>query len=95
MKSFNLICIWLFGSLTILIANEAREWESSDGKILKAEFVSANERIVTIRRTSDGRRFTIPLDRISEKDRDWVKEKLEEIKGPGKKEPSGIFRPAQ
>ena len=52
MKSFNLICIWLFGSLTILIANEAREWESSDGKILKAEFISANERIVTIRRTS-------------------------------------------
>ena len=92
MKSFNLICIWLFSNLTNLIANEVRKWESSDGQILKAEFISANERVVTIRRSTDGRRFTIPLDRISDKDRDWVKEKLEEIKGPGKKEPSGIFK---
>ena len=67
MKSFNVICFWLFSSLINLIANEVREWESSDGKILKAEFISANERVVTIRRSTDGRRFTIPLDRISEK----------------------------
>ena len=74
------------------VAGEVREWVSSDGKKLEAEFISGTEKYVTLRRASDGRRFTIDLDKISEEDRDWVKQKIEEIKGPGKKEPSGIFK---
>ena len=59
-------------SNTCLLSDNVREWESVDGKVLKAEFISANERYVTIRRQSDGRRFTIKLNQISEKDREWV-----------------------
>ena len=72
-------------SNTCLLSDNIREWESIDGKVLKAEFISANERYVTIRRQSDGRRFTIKLTQISEKDREWVEQKIEESKGPGKK----------
>ena len=73
------------------VAGELREWVSSDGKKLEAEFISGTEKYVTLRRASDGRRFTIDLNKVSEEDRDWVKQKIEEIKGPGKKDPSGCL----
>lgn len=92
MYLFRTIVFCLLVSNTCLLSDNIREWESIDGKVLKAEFISANERYVTIRRQSDGRRFTIKLTQISEKDREWVEQKIEESKGPGKKEPSGMFK---
>ena len=92
MYLFRTIVFCLMVSNTCLLSDNVREWESVDGKVLKAEFISANERYVTIRRQSDGRRFTIKLNQISEKDREWVEQKIEESKGPGKKEPSGMFK---
>lgn len=53
--------------------------------------VSATERHVTLRRKSDGRRFTLPLDKISEADREYVTGAMEELNGPEPKEVSGIF----
>jgi predicted peptidase len=58
---------------------------------LKAEFVSANDKNVTLRRTSDGRRFTLPLKNISEADQQWVAKTLESLNGPEEKKPGGIF----
>ncbi|MGI8604200.1 MAG: alpha/beta fold hydrolase [Verrucomicrobiales bacterium] len=52
----------------------AREWTSSDGKKLEADFVSSSGDSVTLKRGSDGREFTLPLARLSPADRDWVKE---------------------
>ena len=63
----------VFGRSLILYAQEARIWTSVDGRTLEAEFVAATEREVTIRRKNDGRRFTLPLDKISENDRHWIK----------------------
>ncbi|MEN8773067.1 MAG: prolyl oligopeptidase family serine peptidase [Akkermansiaceae bacterium] len=72
-------------------AGEVRTWTAVDGRTLEAEFISANERNVTLRRKSDGKRFTLSLDKVSEEDRKWVAEALEDLDGPGEKEPSGIF----
>ena len=72
-------------------AGEVRTWTSIDGRTLEAEFITANERNVTLRRKSDRKRFTLSLDKISEGDRKWVVEALENLDGPGEKEPSGIF----
>jgi hypothetical protein len=45
-----------------------REWSSSDEKPLKAELVSADEKITELKRSSDRRIFKILLNKISEDD---------------------------
>ena len=83
----------LLGLVLPLQAAEVRTWTSSDGRTLEAEFVTATKRNVTLRRKSDGRRFVLALDKISEDDRKWVVEALE-TGAAGvleKKEASGIF----
>jgi dienelactone hydrolase len=52
---------------------EARTWTSTDGKAIEAEFVSATEKEVTIKR-ADGKSFTLPLTRLSDDDRAWIAE---------------------
>ena len=86
-----LVIIFVVGFLLNTGAKEIRTWTSSDGRTLEAEFVTGTDRNVTLRRKTDGRRFTLPLDSISKEDREWVKEKMEELTALEKKEPSGIF----
>lgn len=61
---FALLCVSL----------EARTWTSSDGKSLEAEFLSASETEVTLKRDTDGKTFTLPLSRLSEDDQEFVKD---------------------
>lgn len=70
--------LFLFFPLFALLVSTAtaRTWTSSDGNQLEAEFVDANEKSVTIRRESDGRRFTMELSKFSQDDQDWVKVKM-------------------
>jgi len=51
----------------------ARLWTSNDGKTLEAEWVSAAQGQVTLRRP-DGQVFTLPLSRLSAADQTWVKQ---------------------
>lgn len=50
-----------------------REWTSSDGKPLKAELISADKKIIELKRSSDRRVFKIPLNKISEDDQKLLK----------------------
>lgn len=50
---------------------QLRKWTSADGRTLEATFQSAAGGKVTIVR-KDGRRFTLPLDKISEEDQAYV-----------------------
>jgi predicted peptidase len=54
----------------------AREWTATDGRKLDATFVSATDTAVNVKRTTDGRSFTLPLTGLSEADQAWVKEEL-------------------
>jgi len=56
---------------------QARTWISADGRSLEADFISATEKDVTVRRLSDLRIFTIPLSELSAVDREFVLERLE------------------
>ena len=51
----------------------AREWTSTDGRKLDAELISVTGDAVVLKRASDGQRFTLPLTRLSEADREWVR----------------------
>jgi predicted peptidase len=64
--------------LAVLPATAApRAWKTADGaKTIEAEFVSAKDGEVTIRRVSDRKVFTIALATLSESDRKWVTDTL-------------------
>jgi predicted peptidase len=81
MKALSLI---LAATLTTA---SARTWTSNDGKPLEADFVSATETHVTLKLSRTGKEVTIPLTRLSEADRKFVKEdaKRPEVE-PGKLE---------
>ena len=68
------IVVSLLVSISVSLA-ELRKWTSTDGRSLQAEFVSSDDKSVTIRRRNDGKLFTLPLESISEEDRKWVSEK--------------------
>ncbi len=50
---------------------EPREWTSTDGRTLVAEFVSASAATVKVRR-ADNQLVDIPLERLSAEDRAWL-----------------------
>ena len=52
---------------------EVREWKSSDGsRTFKGEYVSREKNEVTIKR-EDGNQLTFPIDKLHQKDREWIK----------------------
>jgi hypothetical protein len=57
----------------------SRTWTDASGKSIDAEIVSADEKSVTIEKA--GKEFTIPLEKLSEKDREFVTEWVEEQEG--------------
>ena len=60
------------------LAVETREWKTADGgKTIQAEYVSAKDGKVTIRRSDNRKIFTIALDTLSPADREWVAKQLE------------------
>ncbi len=71
MKAFFLTLLCSFEGAFLLSA-EIREWTSAEGKTLKAELIAFDSKQVTIKRESDGRAFTLPLDKLSEADRKWL-----------------------
>jgi predicted peptidase len=75
MKALLLLAVVSF--LTATRAAETREWKTADGaRTIQAEFVSAKDGQVTIRRATDRKVFTIALATLSEADRQWVGQTL-------------------
>ena len=71
-----------------VITASAREWLSLDGRKLDADFVSSDGTNVTLKRTNDSQVFTIPLARISEADRNWIKQQTPAKPPPGAAKPT-------
>lgn len=71
-------------SLCLVIPHSAlgRTWTSSEGEPLEAEFVSASETSVRLKRDSDGKIFELPLERLSVPDQEFIKAKAEEMNKP-------------
>ena len=73
-RRFSLILTLIFSALSFGNPLHARTWTSTDGKKLEAEFVSASDTEVTLKRDTDGQEFTLPLTRLSADDRTFIKE---------------------
>lgn len=65
----------------------ARTWTDKDGRSIEAEIVTADESQVTV--SKGGKEFKLPLDRLSDKDREYVEEWLEEKQDDKKEEAPG------
>jgi hypothetical protein len=76
--------------LTLLVATglaaEPRTWTDRDGRTVEAELIRADATSVVIRRTDDGREFTLPRERLSTADLSH----LDSLPPPG----SAGFQPA-
>jgi len=66
-----LIVLWLASFLP------ARNWSVPSANEVEAEIVSATDTNVTIVRKSDGRQFTLPLEKLSEAEREWIASQTE------------------
>ncbi|MGF1483495.1 MAG: hypothetical protein ACFBZ8_03930 [Opitutales bacterium] len=51
---------------------QARTWTDVSGRTLEADYLSHTEAAVEVRRTGDGLTFQIPLENLSQADRDWL-----------------------
>ena len=76
--------IIFFLGLAMASSCQAREWTSSDGRKLEADFVSAAGGKVMLKRASDGQEFPLDLTRLSAADQAWVKEQSAKPAGPPK-----------
>lgn len=56
----------------LAIPLHGRTWKSSDGKEIEAELVRIEDRAVVI--SMQGKEYTVPLDKLSQADRDFVAE---------------------
>ena len=54
---------------------EARTWTSKDGVTIEADYISSDEKSVTIKRQKDAKEFILPLDRLSIQDQEWIKQR--------------------
>lgn len=72
MKTLIYSCALVFCIATSL---HARTWTATDGRSLEADFVSATGTEVTLKRTSDGKVFTLPISRLSDEDQKFISEK--------------------
>lgn len=63
----------LFLGLSLVSSSQAREWTSSEGQKLQADFVSATATDVTLKLAS-GKLSTLPLTRLSAADQSWIAE---------------------
>jgi predicted peptidase len=70
MKTLLPICALVISTTSLT----ARTWTSTDGRELEAEFVSATETEVKVKRDSDDKELTIPLNKLSEEDQKFVGE---------------------
>jgi len=60
-------------SLLVLLSNaDARFWTNKSGRTFEGEFVGVKDNAVTIRRTIDRRKFTMPLMALSEADQKYI-----------------------
>ncbi len=77
----------LFLLLTALLPLSARPWLNTDGKTIEAEFVSADEKSVTL--IFGGKTIQYPLEKLSDPDREWIKA---QAPGPARQVPTGLLK---
>lgn len=56
----------------------ARTWTDLEGRTIEATYISANSTKVTIRRESDGRKFSLLISKLSKEDQQYIEKRMAE-----------------
>jgi hypothetical protein len=54
-------------------ADVNRVWRNKEGKTIEAEFIRCDGGNLTLRKKSDGKTYTIPLETLSREDQQWIR----------------------
>lgn len=60
------------------LSAESRLWMDIEGRTLDAVYLEQDDGQVRIRRVEDGQEFTLPTARLSQRDRSWLAERLQQ-----------------
>ena len=78
MKNINLLLTVAFAFFNFSLLGESRTWTSSAGSKLTAQLMDYSNRVVTLR-SSDGKKITLPIDKLIPEDQmvvtKWANEK--------------------
>lgn len=69
----------VFANASEVIWDGPREFTDVFGRSLSAEIVGLNDTAVMLKRVADGAEFTLPLDKLSDRDREWIASNREAI----------------
>jgi len=64
----------------LLLIADGRVWTNREGRTFEGEFVDSKNNIVSIRRASDLKRFSMPVASLSKADQDYIKTYIENNK---------------
>ncbi|MBN2684164.1 MAG: hypothetical protein JXR40_02690, partial [Pontiellaceae bacterium] len=81
----RVVCALCFALLSVsaMAISDLRTWEAADGKSsLYASMEKAEEGQVVLR-TKDGRKVSVPIDKLSPADQKYIEENTEELSGDG------------
>ncbi len=73
------LALWAMGSFVL-----AKEWTSTDGKVIEADVVTATAASVTLK-MENGKIFNVPMDRLAKESQDEVRKWIAENTGDKKK----------
>lgn len=86
-RTFFLIMLCLIPSL---VQAEQRVWTSADGKNqVEGELLGTTDKVVILKKQSDGSLHTVPFTMLSEADQDYVREKYPKIFPADQNRPTG------
>ena len=69
----------VLAGLMVTLSTQAREWKSSDGKTIEADYVSSTADSVTVK--LNGKEVKLPFSRLSKEDVAWVTEQKKPAPG--------------
>lgn len=78
----RIVLVWacaVFANASEVVPDGPREFTDVFGRKLRAEIVGLNDTAVMLKRVVDGAEFTLPLDKLSDRDREWIASNLEAI----------------
>jgi len=73
------LCFVAFLLAAVALGAEPRTWTDVDGRTVEAAFVKIDHDHVKIKRTTDGRIFSLPIARLSPADHAFLKEQLVKV----------------
>lgn len=83
MKRFVYVLYFAFLSLSVMAVDDMRTWKAADGKSTVDASMEKVEGAQVVLRTKDGRKVSVPIDKLCEADQKYIEEQTEKSVSDG------------